>query len=342
MNVVRRNKPERGESVTPYHRPATGSARALPAGGKRSAARGKSEWIDRPTLDQLTAEGTDSHRLCTMDDGWVERYGRDMLISFKNSDARDRLILELYLWRKSLGVDVSRVFGRFLPRKNEDREKPKLLFGDEGENLQTIATEAFLKYKIDFAAGYSVGLFIDQRENRQFVRQTRPKRMLNCFAYTCSFSVAAASVGAQTVSVDLSKKSLERGRENFALNSLSTANHRFIADDVISVLPRLARKGEKFDMIILDPPTFSRSHRGKTFHVENNFEELCSQALELIERDGWVLLSTNCSTLREKGLEVMGRYCLKLARRAGKFHRTGPLPDFPANTGASTIWLSLR
>ena len=114
----------------------------------------------------------------------------------------------------------------------------QLLFGDGEENLQTIATEGFLSYKIDFAAGYSVGLFIDQRENRRYVRQSKPKRLLNCFAYTCSFSVAAATVGAQTVSIDLSKKSLERGRENFALNSLSTTDHRFIADDVLTVMPR--------------------------------------------------------------------------------------------------------
>src|SRR4029077_8305013 len=108
-------------------------------------------------------------------------------------------------------------------------------------------------------AGYSVGLFVDQRENRRYVREMEPKRLLNCFAYTCSFSVAAAAGGAQTVNVDLLKKNLARGRENFALNALSTADHRFIADDVRPVLRRLARRGEKFDMIILDPPTFSRS-----------------------------------------------------------------------------------
>ena len=302
----------------------------------------KSEWVNRQLLDKFTAEGTNAHRLCTIDDGWVERFGRDYLISYKTTSARDRLILELYFWRDSLGVELTRVFGRFLPRKNEERERPQLLFGDGEENLQTMATEGFLNYKIDFAAGYSVGLFIDQRENRRYVRQSSPKRLLNCFAYTCSFSVAAASVGATTVNVDLSKKSLERGRENFGLNSLTTTDHRFITDDVSVVLPRLARRSEKFDMIILDPPTFSRSHRGRPFHVESDFENLLSQALELIERDGCILLSTNCSTLREKCLEVMGRYCLKVAKRAGKFHRTPPLPDFPPNTGASTLWLSLR
>lgn len=302
----------------------------------------KSEWIDVSLLRDFEAEGTDAHRLCTTEQGWVERFGREILVSYKNTAARDRLIAELYFWQKSVGFEFLRIFARFLPKKNEEREKPQLFFGDKEANLATIATEHHLKYAIDFNAGYSVGLFIDQRENRRYVRQIAPARLLNCFAYTCSFSVAAASVGAQTVNVDLSKKSLSRGRENFGLNSLPTTNQKFIADDVMTVLPRLARKGEKFDIIILDPPTFSRSHGGKTFHVESDFEELLTLAMELIARDGRILLSTNCLGLREKSLEVLARYCLKLTRRAGKIHRTPALPDFPPGTAASTIWVTLR
>jgi 23S rRNA (cytosine1962-C5)-methyltransferase len=166
--------------------------------------------------------------------------------------------------------------------------------------------------------------------------------VLNCFAYTCSFSVSAAHVGATTLNIDLSKKSLARGRENFALNSLPTMGHRFIADDVMEVLPRLARNGEKFDLIILDPPTFSRSPGGKTFHVNKDFEKLLIDALELTERDSRILLSTNCSTLRVHALEVMARYGLKAMRRAGRLERPLPLPDFPAGSGASSIWLTLR
>jgi len=302
----------------------------------------KSEWIEPSLLRDFDAEGTNAHRLCTTDDGWVERFGREILVSYKSAAARERLILELYFWQKSVDFDFLRIFARFLPKKNEEREKPRLFFGDKEANLQTIATEHHLKYGIDFDAGYSVGFFIDQRENRRYLRQIAPGRVLNCFAYTCSFSVAAASVGARTVNVDLSKKSLSRGRENFGLNSLPTNEHQFIADDVMAVLPRLARKGEKFDVVILDPPTFSRSHRGKTFHVENDFEELLTAALEVVARDGRILLSTNCSSLREKGLELMGRYCLKLSRTAGRFHRPPALPDFPPGTAASTIWLTLR
>jgi 23S rRNA (cytosine1962-C5)-methyltransferase len=303
----------------------------------------KAEWIDSALLRSFEAEGTDAHRLCTIDNGWAERFGRDILISFRTTAARDRLIRELKEWERSVDFPIDRVFARFLPKKNEERETPKLIIGNEGGNLETIATEHHLKFGIDFGAGYSVGLFVDQRENRRFVQQTKPKRVLNCFAYTCSFSVAAASGGAQTVNVDLSKKSLDRGRRNFELNALSTNGHGFVADDVRLVLQRMARRGEKFDMIILDPPTFSRTKRGEAFHVEKDFEELIVSALELIDGNARLLLSTNCETLNEEALERMARYCLKLSRRAGSLHRQPPPVDFPPGTGgASTIWLTLR
>src|SRR5438874_13547805 len=302
----------------------------------------KGEWIDCGLLDAFESEGTDAYRLCTIDNGWGERFGRDVLISFRTTAAHDRLITGLKEWTTSVNFQIGRVFARFLPKRNEERETPKLVIGNEGEDLLTIATEQFLKFGIDFGAGYSIGLFVDQRENRRFVRQTKLKRLLNCFAYTCSFSVAAASAGAQTVNVDLSKKSLDRGRRNFELNALSTEGHQFVADDVRSVLHRLARRGKNFDMIILDPPTFSRTKRGEAFHVESDFEELITSALELIDGGARVLVSTNCETLNEQALERMARYCLKLSRRAGSLHRQPPPVDFPSGSGASTIWLTLH
>ncbi len=302
----------------------------------------QSQWIDLNLLRDFESEGTDAHRLCTIEDGWVERFERDILISHKTDPARDQLILELNSWSAATGFTFGRIFVRDLPKQNEEREPPRLMSGDAKENLQTIAKEWLLRYGIDFGAGYSVGLFVDQRENRRYVRKIAPKRLLNCFAYTCSFSVAAGSAGAKTVNVDLSKTSLARGGENFGLNGLATAEHSFIADDVLSVLPRLARKGEKFDAIILDPPTFSRSHRGNIFHVEEDFEKLLVAALEVAERNARILLSTNCSTLREHALEVLARYCLKVTRRAGIFHREPPPPDFPPGAAASTVWLTLR
>jgi len=299
-------------------------------------------WIDPALLRDFQSEGTDSHRLCTVEDGWVERFGSDVLISFKRMLARERLLKELQTWADSVGFPVQRVFARFIPTKNEERKPPALVVGDPGESLQTVATEWYLRFGIDFGTGYSPGLFLDQRENRRYVRHITPKRLLNCFAYTCSFSVYAACNGGSTLNIDLSKKYLARGRENFALNNLSTVDHRFITDDVRSVLPRLARRGEKFDAIILDPPTFSRSPKGKTFQIQHDFENLLISALAVAERDAHVLVSTNCSALGERALEVMARYCLKETRRAATFHRPLPLPDFPPRTGASSLWLALR
>jgi len=299
-------------------------------------------WIDPGLLRDFQAEGTDAHRLCTVEHGWVERFGGDVLISFKKVLAREQLLEELQSWAGSVGFHVRRVFARFIPRKNERREPPALIVGDPSESLQTVATEWYLRFGIDFGTGYSPGLFVDQRENRRYVRHIAPKRLLNCFAYTCSFSVCAGCSGASTVNIDFSQKYLARGRENFALNNLSTIDHRFITDDVRSVLPRLARRGEKFDAIILDPPTFSRSPEGKTFQVQHDFERLLNTALAVAERDAHVLVSTNCSTLGERALEVMARYCLKETRRAATFNRLLPLPDLPPRAGASSIWLALR
>lgn len=299
-------------------------------------------WIDASLFRDFQAEGTDAHRLCTTQDGWVERFGSDILITFKRVLVRERLIQELKDWANGISFDFGRIFARFAPRKSEQREPARLICGNPAENLETIVTERGLKFGIDFGAGFSVGLFPDQRENRSYVRRIAPKRLLNCFAYTCSFSVCAAYAGATTLSVDLSKKSLARGRRNFALNNLPTMGHRFITDDVMAVLPRLARTGEKFDVVILDPPTFSRSPGGNTFHVEDDFEKLLNHSLELAERDSHILLSTNCSTLREHALEVVARYGLKTARRAGTFRQCPAPPDFPPGAGASSIWLRLR
>jgi 23S rRNA (cytosine1962-C5)-methyltransferase len=302
----------------------------------------KTTWIEHELMRDFEAEGTDAYRLWTIADGWVERLGRDVLVSFKNQAARERLTTEYFLWAEAMGFNAQRMFERFLPKRNQERQAPKLILGDSNISSRNVVTERGLRFEIDFSGGYSVGLFIDQRENRSFVRKSASKRMLNCFAYTCSFSVAAAMAGANTMSVDLSQKSLERGRANFVLNNLLATGHHFIADDVFEVLPRLSRKHEKFDLIVLDPPTFSRSHRGKTFQVESDFDGLLMAALEVADRDCRILLSTNCTALNERTLEVMARFCLKASRRAGSFHSERRPVEFTPDSGARTIWLTLR
>ena len=161
----------------------------------------------------------------------MERLGDDAMISHKNDAALETLLAGLEKWSATAGWIAARIFTRFLPLKNDERISPILHSGDATLPLTSVVTEEGIRYALDFAAGYSHGLFLDQRVNRAKVRALRPKRMLNTFAYTCSFSVAAAMAGAETVSVDLSKKSLDRGKQNFALNGIAEKGHRFIAGD---------------------------------------------------------------------------------------------------------------
>ncbi len=299
----------------------------------------ENQWIKPPQFAAFGEEGTDAHRLCSGAGGWVERLGEDVLACYKNDTERDVMLagLPALEWRPR------RVFGKFLPRHNEDRIAPVLLSGDASIPLETVVREAGVRYALDFEAGYSHGLFLDQRANRALIRRAAPKRLLNTFAYTCSFSVVAALGGAETVSVDLSKRSIERGRANFALNGLDPgAGHRFLADDVLDVIPRLARRGEKFDAIILDPPTFSRGNKGRRWQVEQHFEGLLAATLDIAAPGARILLSTNCAKLNPQALERMARYCLKVARTGGSLHREPSLPDFPPGHSASAVWLTLR
>ena len=311
-------------------------------GGNTAAARGSAGWIDLRLAHDFAAEKTDAYRLCTRSDSWAERYGPDALISYQTEPARDRLLREFGEWSQLAEIPLARTFARYLPKKNAERHAPQLIAGDPAAALGCEVSERGVRYAVDFGAGYSAGLFLDQRENRAFVRRAAPRRLLNCFAYTCSFSVVAALAGGASVSIDLSRKSLDRGRENFALNNLTTDGHRFLADDVLSVLPRLARKGETFDCIVLDPPTFSRSHTGKAWQVERDFEGLLLAALEVADRHAQILLSTNCTRIKGRDLETMARFCLKTTRRGGHFAASESLPDFPSGAGARSLWLVLR
>jgi 23S rRNA (cytosine1962-C5)-methyltransferase len=299
-------------------------------------------WIDPTLRTVFEAAGTNAHRLASGSDGWAERLGDDAMISYKNDVVLLELIEGLEKWCSLAGWAPARLFTRFLPLKNDERISPVLHRGDANLSLSTVVTEEGVRYGLDFAAGYSHGLFLDQRVNRTKARSLRPKRVLNTFAYTCSFSVVAALAGAETVSVDLSRKSLDRGKQNFALNGISERGHRFIADDTLELLPSLYSQGERFDMIILDPPTFSRGNKGRLWQVEQHFEDLLCAALDVTQPKCAILLSTNCTKLNSAALEKMARFCLKSRHRAADFPRLAPSVDFPAGHGASTLWMLVR
>src|SRR5260370_3296652 len=122
-------------------------------------------WIEPALLRSFKIEGTNAHRLCTIDDAWVERFGRDILISYQKTATRDRLMLDLGLWSKIVNFQFSRIFGRLLPKQNQAREAPRLLSRNPAENLRTEVTERKLKFVINSRASYSLRLFPVHTQN---------------------------------------------------------------------------------------------------------------------------------------------------------------------------------
>lgn len=294
------------------------------------------KWTDRSFSAGLFTDQTNVGGIATWESGKIERYGANVLISYATDSIPPEVLEDLDDWLEMAGLTIERVYAKRLVVGPGKDDAPTLIRGASDDGLVSLVRELGLSYEVDFRGGYSCGLFLDQRANRQRLRERNPARVLNTFAYTCSFSVAAASAGAQTVSLDIAKAALERGRRNFTHNGLSLEGHRFIADDVLDVFPRLVRRGEKFDAIILDPPTFSRGRSGRPFRVERDMLVLIDLAVQCAAPHAAILLSTNCTSL---GLSELRRLGAAVVPRA-RFNSVDALPDLPQHT-ASTLWMEL-
>jgi len=199
----------------------------------------------------------------------------------------------------------------------QERTIPRLVYGNELAK-RTPVRENDITFLINFGEGLATGVFLDQRENRRrlLAMPLRGKTFLNTFAYTCAFSVAAAKAGAVTTSVDLSKNYLEWGRENFRANDLDPAAHDFVFGDAFDWLKRFAKRGQHWDMVILDPPTFSTTKRGRAFQAARDYEELAALAIPLVATGGWLLCSTNQRTLSADEFEGSIQRAAKRCGRA--------------------------
>jgi len=199
----------------------------------------------------------------------------------------------ILLISKLLGVDIDKIYVRQRKRmshRTEDQYE-KL---DEEKEFFTIE-ENGLKFKINLSDYLDTGLFLDHRLTRQMVREeSKGKRVLNLFCYTGSFSVYAASGEASTVtSVDLSKTYLDWAKDNFSLNVLTEEEkYHFIHADVKQYLKTL--QPESFDLVVMDPPTFSNSKRMKDFlDIQRDHVELLNDVINAVTNNGIIYFSTN-------------------------------------------------
>ncbi|MCB9674169.1 MAG: class I SAM-dependent rRNA methyltransferase [Alphaproteobacteria bacterium] len=182
--------------------------------------------------------------------------------------------------------------------------------------------------------GPDVGLYADMRDVRAWLEPTwGGTRVLNTFAYTGAFSVSAAFNGAaETVSVDLSQKYLDRAEANFRLNELALDAHEFVAEDTFKALDRFRRTQRMFDRVILDPPSYSHSREG-TWSAKKDLPRLVGAAARVIDADGWVVVASNQGEMSPRDFRGLVLEGFKRADRVAQEIWVGSQgPDFPASS----------
>lgn len=292
---------------------------------------------------------------------YLDRLG-DYLLASKEGfpNPAEEKITRAWMSRlKSRGVYMKQL-ERHVRKSNKETSSPKLWLGVAGNN-ETTVVENDIHYQVRFDEGYSVGVFLDQRENRQ--RWLRKKvnaqftldldglnsgDILNTFSYTCPFSVCIAKSGLRAVSLDLSKKYLDWGKKNFQLNDLNPDDHDFIYGDVFDWMRRFRKRGRTFSGIVLDPPTFSKASKSKKmFRAEKDYPDLLNLALDLIEPGGVILACNN--TVGWSPADFENSITSTFKRRGTRPRRLCYVPqppEFPVNLQSpqylKTVWIKMR
>ncbi len=206
-----------------------------------------------------------------------------------------------------------------------------------------VVLEHGVPYRVRLGEGLSTGLFLDQRENRRRVRElAQNATVLNLFAYSCAFTVAAAAGGARaSLSVDASKRAIERGRENLEGAGLATAAHRFLVADVFEALEDLARRRERFDLVCVDPPTYSTT-RASRWKSGSDWPRLAALAFAVLAPGGRLLACSNDRRLRQNELRRHVHEGARIAKIELAQMKDLPCPaDFPAPFGEEAHLKSL-
>jgi 23S rRNA (cytosine1962-C5)-methyltransferase len=312
----------------------------------------------------VNAESSDAYRLVHgASDGWagfyVDRLG-DFLLAQSDLGLGPHELGRLQFLARRVGCRG--IYHKKLTRNvrgaTQSDSSPQWVFGDRARERFGVR-ENGLGFELSFSEGYSVGLFLDQRDNRRrwvvnhvaagfplFEGGIVGRQVLNTFAYTCGFSLAAARAGAITTSLDLSKKYLDWGKQNFHLNGLDPEQHQFIYGDAFDWMRRLAKKRRAFDGIILDPPTFSHSKDSGAWQAEKHYQLLITTALPLLKTGGVLLACTNASRIDPEEFVTTVKAAVGASKRKViQEHFCTQPPDFPVTreepAHLKTVWLRI-
>ncbi|CAH2032695.1 class I SAM-dependent rRNA methyltransferase [Trichlorobacter ammonificans] len=246
---------------------------------------------------------TDAYRLVNGEgDGLpgltVDRYGDYLMVQLYCEGWRPHLKLLTAVLQELLNPNG--IYEKARPQNTRELEAVsdskcygRLLAGTAAPRRLEVQ-ENGLTFLVSMEEGLNTGLFLDQRENRRaLLPRMAGKRFLNLFAYTGAFSVAAAAAGAaQVTSVDVSSGYTDWNRANFEANRLNIKKHRFLVGDCLAKLAELAAAREQFDVVLMDPPSFSTTGKGR-FTTRGGTSDLVAASLPLLPEGGLLICSSN-------------------------------------------------
>ena len=224
---------------------------------------------------------------------------------------------------------------RFRPQTGEGQRAPAQLVHGEVAPIEVEAQEGDLKFVVDVTAPLGTGLFTDLRAGRLAVgRLAAARRVLNLFSYTGAFSLHAARGGAkEVVSVDLAARAHARARRNLQVNGLGEEGHEFIAGDAAKVLARMAERGRRFDLVVVDPPSFAQG-KGRVFVAQKDYRDLVEAALAVTAPGGLLCCASNTAKLALDDFDrILGDGASRARRTLAVVERCGLPPDFPVPAG---------
>ncbi|HEX3078365.1 MAG TPA: class I SAM-dependent rRNA methyltransferase [Lachnospiraceae bacterium] len=232
---------------------------------------------------------------------------------------------------KKDGITICGVYERSdaKVRTNEGMERIKGFIGEPFDTKVEIV-ENGVKYMVDVEEGQKTGFFLDQKYNRKAIRNLcKDAKVLDCFTHTGSFALNAGAAGAKSVlGVDASDLGVNQARENAVLNNLQDTVS-FQCADVFDLLPELEQKGEKFDVVILDPPAFTKS-RNSVKNAVKGYREINLRAMKLI-KDGGYLATCSCSHFMTPELftETIAQAAKNVHKRLRQIEYRTQAPDHP-------------
>ena len=256
------------------------------------------------------------------------------VLSYGTDSVKDVVYRALCEQLEAMGEHVSGVYERNEAALRDLEGLPRYKGWYEGlphgESTVTEICENGVRYAVDFENGQKTGFFLDQKVNRLAVAKlARGRRVLDCFTHTGSFALNAALHGAEHVTaVDVSESAVEMARRNAVLNGLE-GRMDFLAADVLELLPRLCEERAKYDLVILDPPAFTKNRR--TIHsAERGYREINYRAMRLLPRGGY-LATCSCSHFMEsENFEYMLKNAAKDANvRLREVEVRKQAPDHP-------------